>query len=395
MDKPDTASVFGAPAYKCSALATTLDEDGAAVICAFDDGAVGAWLWRSVHPLESFWTHGNRSGEASCVGIFADCGLGRSDALSVLVGYEDGHALQYELDDGRGGLVPRGGWQAHVQSPLIGAAFSGVAGLALDGCGFATGGSDGDAHIWGRNSDGKIEARRRIHGAHGGAVTAVGLAADLLVSGGEDGSTRLWSPAGDVPLPKHGRDTTLVQLGMVRGMVLDAANNRLCTCAEDGFVRLWDVGAGRATWRVFHPTRHKEAIPAEGIGHESASKERNGAQSIAVDCGGVSTQLASGGSDGTVRVWDVREPRPVVHMAAHSRSVVALSVRDVRMLSASLDGSAVLWDIRSSLLPLETVDLLGPRPFSQPASRSRGRQRADVEEVQVPGQPSRAVVHAL
>lgn len=397
-NKADSASVFCAPAYKCAALATTLEEDGAAVLCAFDDGAVGAWLWRSVHPLESFWSHGHGPGEASCVGIFAPCGLGRSDSVSALVGYDDGRALQYELDDGRGGLIQQSGWQAHAQSPTVDATFSGVAGLALDGCGFATGGSDGDAHIWGRNPDGKIEARRRIHGAHGGAVTAVALAADLLVSGGEDGTTRLWSPVGDVPLPKHGRDTSLQQLGLVRGMVLDAAHNRLCTCAEDGFVRLWDVGAGRATWRVFHPTHQKGSIGAEGFGNDPAGKERVGAQAIAVDSGGILTQLASGGSDGSVRIWDVREPKPVVHMAAHSRSVVALSVHGDRMLSASLDGSAVLWDIRSSLMPLETVDLLGPRPVSiqtAPASRSRGRRLSAVEEVQVSNPNPLGVVHAL
>lgn len=367
------------------------------MICAFDDGAVGAWLWRSVHPLESFWSRGQRPAGASCVGLFAQCGLGRSDCVSVLVGYDDGHASRYDLDDGRGGLVPQGGWQAHMQSPTVDAEFSGVAGLALDGCGFATGGSDGDAHIWGPSSSGKIESRRRIHGAHGGAVTAVAIAADLLVSGGEDGTTRLWSPAGDVKLPKHGRDTSLSQLGMVRALVLDALHHRVCSCAEDGFVRLWDVAAGRATWRVFHPTHRKAGIASEFVTNDPAAKERLGAQAIAVDSGGTPTQLASGGSDGSLRIWDVREPQPVVHMAAHSRSVVALSVHDDRMLSASLDGSAVLWDIRSSLMPLETVDLLGPRPSSihiapAPAPRSCGRQLDSVDEVQV-AHPIPVAVH--
>lgn len=383
IDKAEGASVFDAPTYRCDAVTTALDEDGAAVLCAFDDGALGAWIWRSSHPLEAIWSRGQRHTEVSCISLAPDCGLGRSDSLSLAVGCKNGHVVEYELDGAHCGFVPKCSWQAHFASPAVGAAFSGVVGLALDGSGFATGGSDGDAHIWGRAAKAdQVEARRRIHGAHGGAVTAVALAADRFVSGGEDGAVRLWSPQGDVTLPKHGRDLSLAELGMVRSVALDVKYNRLCTGSEDGFVRLWDIGAGRATWRVFHPTHRKAGEASPGPENGFADDPRHGVQAIAVDRGGVLTQLVSAGSDGSVRLWDVREPKPVEHLAAHSRPVSSVAVHGERMLSASLDGAAILWDIRSPASPVETVDLLGPRPRGMqaapsPRGRSGGRDAHD------------------
>merc|ERR1719329_168889 len=140
--------------------------------------------------------------------------------------------------------------------------------------------------------------------------------------------------------------------------------SRLCTGSEDGFVRLWDISAGRATWRVFHPTRRKA--------EDNDVVDRHGVQAIAVDRGGVLTQLVSGGSDGTVRLWDVREPKPVEHLVAHSCAVSSVAVHGERMLSASLDGSAILWDVRSPASAVETVDLLGPRPRGMQGRSGRG-----------------------
>jgi len=216
-------------------------------------------------------------------------------------------------------------------------------------------------------------------GAHGGAVTGVAICGTIIVTGGEDGATRIWSAdkQADTALPPHAKDGQR-QLGMVREVQLDPPNDRLCTGAEDGFLRLWDISAGRATRRLCHLAIASETGAAQGA-HDLLAVtpppfafrgSRLGVQAVAIDtC--TPAQLGSGGCDGSLWLWDIRQSKPVEKIQAHSGALLSLSVYGERMLSASAEGSAALWDVRNLTEPLETVDLLGRMPLVVPTLSHR------------------------
>jgi len=312
-------------------------------------------------------------GEVTCIGIDPGSGLAQCDASKPMffsTGSSQGISTEWNLDVARRRLKPGICWPAHVAPLSQDALFSGVTAVGLDGRSVVTGGADSSACLWycTEEDDGGTSeytfprAERRLHGAHGGAVTAVAPAAPLgqAITGGQDGSVRFWSPKVDSVLPKHQRDRTDCAKGpsTVTGLMLDTKNHRVCSGSEDGFVRMWDVAVGRPTRRLAHTVRG-------ALSRRPRSRwDRGGVQTVAFDCGAALTQLVSGAADGSWCVWDVRQAEPVTVVAqSHLGPVSAIAVRDDRVLSASLDGAAYLWDIRwSPPSPLEVVSMLGLLP---------------------------------
>eukprot|EP00929_Paragymnodinium_shiwhaense_P072352 TRINITY_DN36727_c0_g1_i4.p1 TRINITY_DN36727_c0_g1~~TRINITY_DN36727_c0_g1_i4.p1 ORF type:complete len:109 (-),score=6.92 TRINITY_DN36727_c0_g1_i4:125-451(-) len=84
-------------------------------------------------------------------------------------------------------------------------------------------------------------------GAHRGAVTAVSVALPLApaVTVGEDGVVSMWSNEVNeqilTALPHHVRDLNAKSTYRTNSVILDPVHSRLCTGAEDGFIRLWDL----------------------------------------------------------------------------------------------------------------------------------------------------------
>jgi len=100
---------------------------------------------------------------------------------------------------------------------------------------------------------------------------------------------------------------------------------------------------------------------------------RASASAVAFDISESPTQLASGSTDGTWQLWDLRvggctPVAEVVH--AHHDAVLSLSVQGARVLTASSDGRAMFWDARR----------LPPRdPAEATASASERRFVSDVQ----------------
>lgn len=333
-------------------MATAFAGDTSVVVCGFDDGWLGSWLLQSPVDPEVAGVTGAYSGDVQCVAIDTQV----SPAV-FSIGCTDGMVSEWELDQmARRCLTSKQSWQAHDAPHVASTPHAGVSAVSLGlPLRVASGGSDGVVCIWDRRESGDFfRTMRRVDGAHTGAATAVALADSFVISGGEDGAVRLWSPAADAVLPLHDRDRGDVQLGAVRHLALDPVHNALSSASEDGFVRLWDVGVGRATRRLSHHVSAQARFSDRGV------------PAVAIDAQDRSTVLVSGAADGSLCVWDLRQPKPVDQVQAHADSVSSICLKGQRLLTGSCGGaSAILRDMRNFQEVEECIELRSPPPSMQ------------------------------
>jgi hypothetical protein len=123
-----------------------------------------------------------------------------------------------------------------------------------------------------------VARERNILRGHQDAVYSVALRPDgqRIVSGGADGTVRLWDSSGKAigsPIKAH--------QGIVSSVALGADGQRIVSGGEDGTVRLWDSSG--------------KAIGSPFLGHQGD------VSSVALSPDG--QRIVSGGADGTVRLW--------------------------------------------------------------------------------------------
>jgi WD40 repeat protein len=114
--------------------------------------------------------------------------------------------------------------------------------------------------------------------------------------------------------------------GWVRSVAVSADGSRLASGGDDGTVRVWDAVSGVA---VGEPLR----------GHEG------GVRSVALNADG--SRVVSGGLDATVRVWDVASGVEVWEpLRGHDKGVylVAVSEDGANIFSGSFGGTALVWN---------------------------------------------------
>src|SRR5438309_1229523 len=131
---------------------------------------------------------------------------------------------------------------------------------------------------------------------HTGAVWGVALSADgeLLASGGFEGTVRLWETTTGRPLA-----TLQGHTGGVRGVALSADGRLLASGGGDGTVRLWSLADMRGLGVSM--LGMQEAGSAQLLA--SLQAHIGGVRSVALSADG--QLLASGGVEGTVRLWSL------------------------------------------------------------------------------------------
>lgn len=187
-----------------------------------------------------------------------------------------------------------------------------------------------------------------------------------------------------------------------QGVVLSCAflgePSALATASVEGAIVIWDVDAGRPvrcvsahrgpvptmTWdarrrRLISGGQDRRVLACDPEGRvlELVKDLPAGVHALAISPDG--EVLASGGSDGAIRLWRAADGAALAVIAAHDGAVLDLDfVDDTRLASVGRDYQVIVWDVRTRTEALRTA---GHRRWSM-----RVRASADGRELYSAGE---------
>ena len=169
-------------------------------------------------------------------------------------------------------------------------------------------------------------------------VAAVAVSADgrRAVSGGDDGTVRVWDLATGKQIASASQRLwhwfARLHRRSVRSLSVSADGRCAVSGGDDGTVRVWDLDSGAPL-------------------HTLAGHQPTAGWAVAVSADG--RRAVSGGRyDGTVRVWDLDSGAPLHTLAGHHRGVaaVAVSADGRRAVSGGeVDGTVRVWDLEQGV----------------------------------------------
>jgi WD40 repeat protein len=319
--------------------AVTFSPDGATIAVASSDGTVQLW---------DAATRGE-AGPAIVAGSAAIAALAFSpDGKTLATGGQDGDVRLWDVT-------------LHSQAGATMAAGGSVAAVAFGarGATLATAESDGTTKVWDVATQDQTGAPLAAQGS--AAVSAVAFGAGALATGHGDGSIWLWDPA-----VFHQVNATAVAglAGPAWGGHAPAALAGGVLAVSDGHetVRLWDARTGRRIGGaiVSHRVVTGLAVSADGktlavatdgvqlwataTGQRIGSPVPASAAAVALGPGGL---LATVGTDGTARIWNVATGRQAgaFPVAGGTSGALAFSAGGRTLATADRDGDVRLWDV--------------------------------------------------
>ncbi|MEH1900004.1 MAG: hypothetical protein V7L04_00900, partial [Nostoc sp.] len=193
--------------------------------------------------------------------------------------------------------------------------------ISADGQTIVSGGTDGTVRLWNLQGLPLVEPLR----GHKGDVSSVAISADrqTIVSGGTDGTVRLWNHQGlTLAEPLRGHE------GGVSSVAISADGQTIVSGGYDGTVRLWNHQGLTLTLRGHKGYVSSVAISADG------------------------QKIVSGGTDGTVRLWNYQGQTLAEPLRGHKGDVssVAISADGQTIVSGGTDSTVRLWNYQGLTL---------------------------------------------
>ncbi|MEH2359929.1 nSTAND1 domain-containing NTPase [Nostoc sp.] len=256
--------------------------------------------------------------------------------------------------------------KARVSIPLRGheASVNSVA-ISADGQTIVSGGGDGTVRLWNLQGQTLAEPLR----GHEDSVKSVAISADgqTIVSGGDDGTVRLWNLQGQtLAEPLRGHE------GSVNSVAISADGQTIVSGGNDGTVRLWNLqgqtlaeplrGHEGWVWSVAISTDGQTIVSGGDDGTvwlwnlqgQTLAEPLRGHEgwvwSVAISADGQT--IVSGGGDGTVRLWNLQGQTLAEPLRGHEGSVksVAISADGQTIVSGGDDGTVRLWNFQGQTL---------------------------------------------
>lgn len=189
-----------------------------------------------------------------------------------------------------------------------------------DGKHMITGSMDGTVKLWDASSG---EVIRTYYG-HGGAVESLAFRPDgkRFASGSSDRTLRVWDTETGLELTRHRTG------GAVAWLSFSADGEKVATFSS-GAIKVWDA------------ERQSDVLT---LNHGMMVKDCEFSPS--------SRQLASCGTDGSIRIWDVATAKLVRVLHGHESEVnsIAWHPRDQVLASTSYDQTIKFWDVETGRL---------------------------------------------
>jgi WD40 repeat protein len=229
------------------------------------------------------------------------------DGTKIVVGTKDGAWL---LDGKSGAPIKHLAGQALVVSAAFNPDQTMVALAAFDGT----------VRVWGANT-GRTLSREN---GHEDSVLSVAFSPDgtRLLSASADKTARLWDAKSGAMLATYRGHTDAVNTA-----AFDPSGTLIITASDDGTARLWDLRSGET---------------------RAVLRSRRGEKFAAASFSSDGTHVSTRGEGPNVRLWDVGPARilPAVHLGTTVTSI-RFSHDGGRFVTASMDGTARLWDALS------------------------------------------------
>lgn len=310
------------PAHNAAIRALAISPDGTTALAGAQDAA--AWLWQldTGAQLQQF------KGHRRAVILVA---YGPSPGY-LITGSSDRNVGVWKLETGE--LAGTFTLDVHTQG-------IGSIAVAPDGATVISGGWDGSIRLWGSPWRGGLI--RSLLG-HRAPVIALAFSQDgrHLISGSKDGVVRLWDSSGPALVRRLSIEPVLGQatIDPVHNLALDATNQRVLSGALGNAI-LWDWATGAVIRR----------FPASAEWLSSVALSPDGTTALI-------------GADGEIVQWELATGAALHHLVGHQNQIrtIAYSPDGHRAYSGDTDGHLLTWNLEEGV---QTQDCQVLRKSSQ------------------------------